>query len=118
MQLTSTVERRMKGAATKLPVPCPDVIKMYNQGMGGVDLVNQRTAAYHLNRKSSIRFYLRIFFNLMDVACVNAFIVYNMMHQNNLILLDYKSIASTHLIVGMQVAAEHHQNKEKTSVPF
>ena len=38
------------------------------------------------------------FFNLMDVACFNIFIVYNMMHQNNLTLLDYKTIVSTHFI--------------------
>ena len=31
----------------------------------------------------------------MDVACVNAFIIYNMMHQSDLTLLDY---VSTHLI--------------------
>ena len=33
----------------------------------------------------------------MDVACVNAFIVYNMIHQNDLTLFDYKTIVSTHL---------------------
>ena len=88
----------MKGSATKLPVPCPDVIKMYNQGMGGIDLVDQRTVTYHVDRKSSITFYLRIFFYLMEVVCVNAFIVYNMMHQNELTLLDYKTIVSAHLI--------------------
>ena len=59
---TSTIQRRMKGSATKISVPCPDVIKMCNQGMGGVELVDQRTAAYHLDHNSSIRFYLRIFF--------------------------------------------------------
>ena len=31
-------------------------MKMYNQGMGGVDLIKQRTAAYNLNHKLSIRF--------------------------------------------------------------
>ena len=89
----------MKGSATKNPVPCPDAIQMYNQGMGGVDLVDQRAAACHLDRKSSIRFHLRVFFSLTDVDCVNAFIVLNMMHQNKLTLLDYKTIVSTHLIV-------------------
>ena len=52
----------MKGSYTKIPVPCPDVIKMHNQGTGGVDLVYQKAAAYHLDSKFSIRFYLRIFF--------------------------------------------------------
>ena len=34
----------------------------------------------------------------MYVACVNPFIVYNIMYQNDLTRLDYQSFASTHLI--------------------
>ena len=98
---------------------------MYNQGVGSMDLVNQRTSAYHLDRKSLIRVFLRIFFSsffvvvvvflffffyFMNVACVSTFIVYNMIHQNTLTLLDYKTIVSTHLIE--QIAAENHQIKK------
>lgn len=35
---------------------------MYNKGMGGVDLIDQRAVAYHLDQKPTIRFYLHIFF--------------------------------------------------------
>ena len=68
------------------------------RGMGGVDLIDQRTAAYHLGRKSRVRFYLRIFFDLMDIACANSFVVYNMLHPNDLTLLDFKTIIATYLI--------------------
>ena len=71
---------------------------MYNQGMGGVFLIDQRTAAYYLDGKSKVIFYLRIFFDLMDVACVNSFMVYNMLHPNDLTLLDFKTIAATYLV--------------------
>ena len=71
---------------------------MYNKGMGGLDLIDQRAAAYHLDRKSTIRFCLRIFVELMDVACANSYIVYNMMHPNDLIALDFKTIVTTYLI--------------------
>ena len=81
-----------------MQVPCTDVIKMYNQGMGGVDLIDQRTAAYHLDRISRVRFYLRIFFNLVDVACANSFVVYNMLYPNDLTLLDFKTIIATYFI--------------------
>ena len=37
---TSTVLYRQNGSASKVQVPCPDVTKMYNQGMGGVDLID------------------------------------------------------------------------------
>ena len=56
MSTTSTVLRQQKGSASKIQVPCPDVIKMYNQVMGGVDLIYQRTAVYLLDRKSRARF--------------------------------------------------------------
>ena len=48
--------------------------------MGGVDIMDQGSATYRLNWKSSVRFYLRIFFDLMDVACVNSYAIYNMKH--------------------------------------
>ena len=68
MPPTSTVQLWMKGSAAKIPAPCPDLIKMHSQGMGGIELVHQRTAAYYLDRKSSITFNPCIFFDLMDVA--------------------------------------------------
>ena len=78
-----SVQRREKGSKTKYLVLCHKVVKLYNSGMGGVDLMDQRTAAYRLNRKSSVRFYLRIFFDLMDITCVNSYLIYKMKHQTN-----------------------------------
>ena len=72
MNEISSVQRREKGLKTKSSVPCPKVFKLYNSGMGVVDLMDQRTAAYCLERKSSVRFYLRVFFVLMDIACDNS----------------------------------------------
>ena len=95
MSTTSTILRRQKRSASKIQVLCADVIKMYN---GGVDLIDLRTAAYHLDRKSRVRFYLHIFFDLMNIACANSFVVYNMLHPNNLTLLDFKTITATYLI--------------------
>ena len=76
MATTSTVPLQQKGSASKNT--CPSVITMYNKGMGGVSLIDQSTTAYHLDRKSTIRFYLRIFFDLMDVAYANSDIVYKL----------------------------------------
>ena len=79
MVTTSAVLRRQKGSVSKIQVPCTDVIKISNKVMGGVGLIDQRAAVYHLDRKSSIRFYLSIFYDLIDVACANSCIVYKMM---------------------------------------
>ena len=70
-------------------VPCSKVAKLYNSGMGGVDLMHQRTATNRMDRKSSVGFYLRIFFDLMGIASVNSYLIYNMKHPNKLSPIDY-----------------------------
>ena len=62
--------------------------------MGGVDLMDQHTVACHLDRMSSVRFYLYIFFDLMDISCVNSYLIYNMKHPNKLYLLDEKIVVA------------------------
>ena len=61
----SVVSRRQKGVATKGNVSCPAMVKIYNHGMGGVELMDQYSAAYRLDRRARFRFYLRIFFRPM-----------------------------------------------------
>ena len=72
--------------------------KCTKKGMDGVDLTDKKATAYHLDAKSTIRFYLRIMFDLMDVAYANSYIVYNMMHPNDLTLIHCKTVVSTYLI--------------------
>ena len=76
-------QRREKGSKTNL-APSLKPVKLYNSNMGGVDLMDH--AAYRLERKSSVRFYL---FDLMDIACVNSYLIYNMKHLDKFSLLDY-----------------------------
>ena len=78
------LQRREKGSKIMSLVPCPKAVRLYNSGMGGVDVMDQRTAAYRLDRKSSVIFYLRIFFDLMDIACVNSYLIYNLKHPNKI----------------------------------
>ena len=92
-----SVQMREKGSKTKSSVPGPKIVKLYNSGMGGVYLMNQHTAACHLDRKSSLRFSLRIFFDLTDIECVNIYLICNMKHPNKLSLLDYKIVVSKNL---------------------
>ena len=64
------------------------VVNLYNNGMGWVDLMDQQTAAYRLDLKLSVRFYLYIFFDLLDIAYADSFLVYNMKHPEQLTLLS------------------------------
>ena len=49
-------------------------------------------------RESSVTFYLCIFFDLMDIVCVNSYLIYNMKYNNKLSLLDYKIVVAKNLI--------------------
>ena len=94
MTAKSTVPSQQKGSASKIQILCPDFIKEYKKAMGGVDLIDQRDAANQLDQKLTIRFYFRIFLDFLDVAFANSYIVFNMMHPNDLTLLYFKSIVS------------------------
>ena len=67
-----SVQRR-KGFKDQVFGSCTKAVKLYNSGMGGVDLMDRRTTSYCLERMSTARFYLRIFFDLMDIVRVNRF---------------------------------------------
>jgi len=63
-------------SAEKIQIPCPEIIIAYNKFMGGVDLMDQKTIIYEIDRKAKIKSYLRIFFDLMDIAVNNAHCIY------------------------------------------
>ena len=104
-----SVQRKEKGSSTKSSVPCPKVSKLCNSSMGGVDLMDQLTAAYRLDRNSFVRFYLHIFFDLTDITCVNSYLIYNMKHPDKFFFLGYK-------IVGAKKLIQYHQG-QKRAVP-
>ena len=93
-----TVQQKEKGSKLKIVITCPKVVKLYNNGMRGVDLMDQRTASYWLDCKPFICFYLRIFFDSMDLAYVNSYIVYNMRNPDKLTFLYFKIIVVKNLI--------------------
>ena len=69
-----TVLRRQKDG-TRISVPCPEAIIIYNRYMGGVDRGDQLRGYYNCKVKSR-KFYKYIFYFLFDVSITNAFILY------------------------------------------
>ena len=95
----STVSRKVKGQSAKIPVPCPEIIKDYNSGMGGVDLLDQKTAAYKLDHKSSGgRYYLRLFFDFMDISVVTSHVIDKELNPKGMELLDFKVVLAKSLV--------------------
>lgn len=54
----------------------PNVVKDYNDHMGGVDLGDQLIQPYHTSRKS-MKWYIKLYFHLLDIAITNAHVIYN-----------------------------------------
>ena len=80
-------------------ISCPKVVKLYSNGVTVVDIMDQRKKMmYRLDCKSSTCFYLRIFFDLMDVAYINSNSVYNIRNPYKLTLLGFKMVVSKNLI--------------------
>ena len=88
---TQQIEIRVKGSKDKVKVTCPSVIQEYNQFMGCVDLSNQMKVIYEVDRRCKVIFYLRVFFDFLDIAVVNSKIVYNKIESTpSLSSLDFR----------------------------
>ena len=54
---------------------CPRLVRLYNQNMGGVDLVDQMHRAYTCTRKSKSKCYMRMFWFFFDLVILNSYIL-------------------------------------------
>ena len=66
--------------------------------MNGVDIHDQLKTSYENDHKSSFRYYLRIFFDLMDSVVVNAHAIYKKKIKTKMSLLNFKIILAESLI--------------------
>lgn len=83
---TGTVLRRKKDGS-RVPVPCPESVILYNRWMGAVDHGDQLRGYYSCRTKSR-KFYKYIYHFLLDVTITNSFILYKHFHPNP----QYKTI--------------------------
>ena len=78
----TNVQRREKKSATQITVPRPNAIGLYNINMGGVDLSDQRVGSYSRHMKS-LTWYLQLFFYMVNLCVVQAFILYKKLHPDS-----------------------------------
>lgn len=75
---STEVKRKVKGSDLKWGtslVKQPTCIQRYNQFMNGVDRSDQHLAKYNLLRKC-LRWWKTLFFHMIDISLVNAFILF------------------------------------------
>lgn len=69
-------------AKRQVDVDCPYIIKEYIQHMGGVDLVDGLLGRYHIRMKTK-KWTNRIFYHMLDVLMVNAYILHQRLHKTD-----------------------------------
>lgn len=82
----------------------PNVIKVYNEYMGGVDLIDMLISLYRINIRSK-KYYIKIVCHLIDLALVNAWLLYKrhclqlkIPKKNVMSLLDFRVDVATSLL--------------------
>ncbi|KAK3923098.1 PiggyBac transposable element-derived protein 3, partial [Frankliniella fusca] len=71
----STVQRYDKKTKSRVDVPIPHAIKLYNKKMGGVDLHDMLVELYRSPSRAR-RWYMNLFSYMMDLASVNSWLLY------------------------------------------
>lgn len=71
----SIVKRWSKTENKEIEIPCPDVVKSYNQYMGGVDVCDQQMECYRTWIKTR-KWTLKVALHFIDLSIVNAWMEY------------------------------------------
>ncbi|XP_036345682.1 piggyBac transposable element-derived protein 3-like [Rhagoletis pomonella] len=64
-----TVKRYDKKEKATKTIPCPQIVKDYNQHMGGVDLMDSFMSRHKITLKSR-KWTNRVFYHLLDMTCI------------------------------------------------
>lgn len=99
-------ECKRKGQGTILTLNRPSVIGNYNKFMGGVDLADMRRLHCNSTIMGQHRWWLKLFFYLLDVGTANSLVLYREAMDNdatrNLSIVDFKK-QIVHTIIGERV---------------
>ncbi|KAF2364054.1 PiggyBac transposable element-derived protein, partial [Trinorchestia longiramus] len=74
-QPIGTVSRWDSKGKKYVDVQCPNIIQLYNNNMGGVDLADCLISLYRITITSK-KYYHRFIFHMIDMAIVNAWLLY------------------------------------------
>lgn len=93
----SETERFSRKEKRKIIIKRPFSIDLYNKHMGGVDLMDSLVALYR-NDVRNKRWYMRIFYHMLNVTVVNGWILWKWNDHQKMDLLEFKSRVGSGLI--------------------
>ena len=90
VKLTFEVQRYDRKEKKHINVKCPQLIKSYNECMGGVDKCDILLALYR-NRIKTRKWYEKILFHLLDLCVANSWLLYKVLVPHcTMQLVDFK----------------------------
>ena len=98
----TSVGRKQKDGSIK-EVPCPLPVKLYNMYMNGVDHADQLRSTYNTARKS-LKWWKYLFFFLLDVSIVNAYLLMRESENHKLSTKNNKEKPRTQIEFRMNLA--------------
>lgn len=104
----STAKRYNRKEKKEVNIQQPNVIKVYNKYMGGVDLHDNGVANYRIG-VSGKKWWWPLFINTIDSVIVNAWKIYNSVNSKKMSQLDFKSYIAVRLL-----KAENRRSKPST----
>lgn len=93
----------------------PKVVWNYNKGMGGVDKTDMLISLYR-NKMKGKKWYRRVFFHFMDMAVVNAWLLFRSVTGSNQQLAFFKLEIATCLLAGVSPNRNDETNNRERQV--
>lgn len=111
------IERWDKKTKQKILIDCPMIISEYNKHMGGVDLMDSLIGRYHIEMKTR-KWINRIFHHLIDVAMVNAYLLYRRVRiGDKMDLASFRSTVAEALCFSKNGAVKRRGRPPKDQTP-
>ena len=101
---------KKRGTIENFEILQPTIIEKYNAYMGGVDKSDQ-LLSYHNVLRKTLRYWKTLFYHMIDIAAVNAFILYNLIATSS----GVKTITENHFRdnLVLQIIAKYGKNERQ-----
>lgn len=107
---TTTKRRYCRREKQYRVITSPQAVDVYNQHMGGVDLLDSMLGYYRIHLRSR-KWYKRIFFHMLDLCMVNAWLLWRRVNENKYLpLFDFKLAVSERMCSKQEKCSQWQKN--------